>query len=79
MMPRPALIHCTPPALQIAGVAEMILVAHVAVEHIGHGLEAAMRMRGEAGDIVVGIFGREMIEHQERIEAGPGSTGPRLR
>jgi hypothetical protein len=56
---------------QIAGIAEVILVAHVPVEHIGHSLEAAMRMRGEAGDIVVRIFSREMIEHQERIEAGP--------
>ena len=48
--------------------AEVILVAHVAVEHIGHRLEAAMRMRGEAGDVVVGIVGREVIEHQERVE-----------
>ena len=55
---------------QLAAVAEVVLVLHVAFEHVGHGLEAAVRMRREAGDVVVGIVRRELVEHQERVEAG---------
>ena len=62
-------------ALEVAAVAEVILVAHVAVEHVGHGLEAAMRMRREAGDVVVGVVRRELVEHQERVEPRSPATG----
>jgi hypothetical protein len=43
-------------------------VLHRAVDHVRHGLEAAMRMVGEAGDVVVRIVGLELVEEQERIE-----------
>ena len=67
-MPRPAVIHCTLPGVEQAVVALVVAVAHAPGEHVGHGLEAAMRMIGEAGDVVVGVVGAELVEHQERIE-----------
>ena len=66
-MPRAAVIHCTSPGAEIAAVAEVILMAHVAVEHVGDGFEAAMRMRRETCDVVVRVIGIELVEHQERI------------
>ena len=39
-------------------------------EHIGDGLDAAMRMPGKAGAIVVGPVVAEIVEQQERIEFG---------
>ena len=48
----------------------VVLVPHAAIEHVGHRLEAAMRMRGEAGDVVAGLVGAELVEHQEGIEVG---------
>src|SRR5271155_2578048 len=45
----------------------MILMAHMAIEHVGDSFEAAMRVRREAADIVVRIIGIELIEHQERV------------
>src|SRR3546814_3329131 len=53
---------------QQALVAVVVLVAHSAVEHVGHGLEAAVRMAGETGDVVLGLVGAELVEQQERIE-----------
>src|SRR5690606_34345467 len=42
---------------------------HVPFEHVGDGLEAAVRVRREAGDVVVGILRAELVEHQVGIEA----------
>src|SRR5690606_16416398 len=36
--------------------------------HVGDGLEAAVRMAREAGDVVLGLVGAELVQHQERIE-----------
>ena len=47
-------------------------MAHASFEHVGHGLEAAVRVRREAGDIVVRVLGIELVEHRERIEAFRG-------
>ena len=58
-------------AFQLADVAEMIFMPHVAVEHVGHGLEAPMRMRRKAGDVIVGVVGRKVIEHEKRVEPRP--------
>jgi hypothetical protein len=55
-------------AHQFADIAQMILVPQMAVEHIRRRLEAAVRMRRKAGDIVARIVGRKFIEHQERIQ-----------
>src|SRR5439155_1399435 len=56
---------------ELATVAEMVLVAHVALEHVGHRLEAAVRMRREAGDVVRRIVGRELVEHEKGVEIEP--------
>jgi hypothetical protein len=54
---------------QLAGVAQMILMLHVTVEHVGHRLEPAMGMRGKTGDVIVGILRGELVEHEEWVEA----------
>jgi hypothetical protein len=53
-----------------AGIALVVAMAHAAREHVGHGLEAAMRMIGKAGDVVGALVGAELVEHQERVEIG---------
>jgi hypothetical protein len=55
--------------LQQALVAGAVAVAHAAGDHVGDGLEAAVRMVGKAGEVVVGLVAAERVEHQERIEA----------
>ena len=69
-MPRPAVIHCTLPGTQQADIALVVAMPHAAGEHVGHGLEAAMRMVGEAADIVGALVGAELVQHQERVEIG---------
>ena len=59
--------------LHVAGahralVAEAVAVLDRAGEHIGDRLDAAVRMPGEAGAIVVGTVVAEIVEQQERIE-----------
>ncbi len=49
-------------------VARVVTVTHPTGEHVGDGLEAAMRMIGKAGQIGIRIIGAERIQHQERIE-----------
>jgi hypothetical protein len=68
MTPRPAVIHCTPPPAMQAFVAGAVAVAHAALEHVGHGLEAAVRVVGEAADVVARVVGAEGVEHQEGVE-----------
>ena len=68
--PRPAVIHCTLPGNEHALVAVVVPVAHAPVEHVGDGLEAPMRVVGEARDVVLGLVGAELVEHQEGIEVG---------
>ena len=68
MMPLPAVIHWTSPARQRAAIAEAVAVIDRAREHVGDGLDAAMRMPGEAGEIFVGVVVAEIVEQEERIE-----------
>ncbi len=53
---------------QQALVAVVVLVAHAPVQHVGHGLEAAMWMAGEAGQVVGGLVGAELVQQQERVQ-----------
>ena len=69
-MPLPAVIHCTSPATERALVAEAVLVVDRAGENIGDGLDAAVRMPGKAGAVVIGAIVAEIVEQQERIELG---------
>ena len=60
-----------PAGLQITPVTEVIFVQHVAIEQVSHRLEAAMGVRGKAGDVVAGIFRRELVQHQKGIDTQP--------
>ena len=40
----------------------------IAFQHIGDGLDAAMRMPGKALQILLGIVIAEVVHHQERVE-----------
>jgi len=40
------------------------------LEHVGDGLDAAMRMPGKAREIVLGALVAEIVEQQKRIELG---------
>jgi hypothetical protein len=55
--------------LQVAAVAQMVLVQHVAVEHVGDRLEATVRVVREAGEVIVRVVGEELVEHEERVDA----------
>ena len=44
------------------------MMPHASLQHVGDGLEAAVRVVGEARQVVVWIVGEEFVEHQERIE-----------
>ena len=48
---------------EIADIAEMVAVLHAAIEHVGDGLEAAVRVGRKAGDVVARIVGAELVEH----------------
>ena len=54
--------------LEQADVADAVAVAHAALEHDRHGLEAAVRMVGKAADVVGRGIAAEGVEHQERVE-----------
>ncbi len=65
--------------LQQALVAGVVAVAHAARDHVRHRLEAAVRMIGEAGQIVIRVIAAEGIEHQERIEPALQRLGQHAR
>jgi hypothetical protein len=54
---------------QMAAVAHMVLVQHVPGEHVGDGLEPAVRMRRKTFDVLARLVAAELVEHQERVEA----------
>src|SRR5256885_11010004 len=49
-------------------IAKTVAVLNGAGEHICDRLDAAVRMPGESGKIVLGIFVAEVIQQEERIE-----------
>ena len=51
-----------------AAVAEAVAVIDVAGQHVGDGLDAAVRMPGKAGEILARAVVAEIVEQQERIE-----------
>jgi hypothetical protein len=50
----------------------MVLMQHVTIEHVRDGLEPAMRMRGEPGEVVVWLIRVKLVKHQKRIQAALG-------
>ena len=69
MMPLPAVIHCTSPGADDAPVAQAVAVLHRALQHIGDGLDAAVRVPGEAGEVL-----RRVVRRGNRPAAGTGRT-----
>ena len=53
-----------------AAVAHAVAVLDGSREHVGDGLDAAVRMPGKAGQIVLGNVVAEIVQQQERIEVG---------
>src|SRR5262249_24829842 len=51
-----------------AAIAKAVAVVDGTGEHIGDRLDAAVRMPGETGEIVLGLLITEIVEEQERIE-----------
>jgi hypothetical protein len=74
MIPLPAVIHWTSPASMTPWFPTESPVLHAAVEHDGHGFEAAVRMLRETRNPGLRIIGSELIEHQKRIDHVQGST-----
>jgi hypothetical protein len=54
---------------QQAFIAGAVAVAHAAGQHVGDRFKAAVRVVGEAGDVIVGLLRTEIVQHQERVEA----------
>ena len=54
---------------QQADIALVVAVPHAPGEHIGHGLEATMRVIRKARNVVAGLFAAKMVQHQERVQA----------
>ena len=69
-MPRPAVIHWMSPAADGAVVAHAVAVLDGAGQHVGDGLDAAVRVPGEAGQVVLGNVVAEIVEQKEGIEIG---------
>jgi len=48
----------------------IVTVAHAAIEHVGDRFKAAMRVIGEAGNVIAGLVRAKGIEHQKRVKIG---------
>ena len=59
-------LHAT--VLQQAFMARAVAVQHAPGDHVGDGLEASVRMVGEAGDVVVGLVAAKGVQHQKRVQ-----------
>ena len=53
---------------QGAAVAETVAVGHGAGEHVGDGLDPAVRVPGEPGEEVLGVVVPKVVEQEERVE-----------
>ena len=49
-------------------VAHAVAMFHQPFQHVGDGLDAAVRMPGESGQVLVRVGGMEIVQHQEGIE-----------
>ena len=68
MMPLPGGHPLHVAGAERAAVAQAVAVLDGAGEHVGDGLDAAVRMPRKAGEVVVGPVVAEIVEQQERIE-----------
>lgn len=67
-MPRPAVIHCTAPLVSSPPVAQVVFVQHLAFDHVGDRLEAAVGMGRETRDVIVSLVGIELVQHQKGVQ-----------
>ncbi len=67
-MPLPAVIPLNVTGGHAALVAEGVAVGDLAGEDVGDGFDAAVRVPGEAGDVVGGTLVAEIVQQQERVE-----------
>jgi hypothetical protein len=56
-------------AFQVAAVAQVVLMQHMAVEHVSDRFETAVRMTWESGDVIIRVFGAELVEHQKGVQS----------
>ena len=62
---------------ETAVVAEAVAMLHRAVDHVRHGFETTVRMRGKAGDVVTRNVRMNLIEQEKGIEHGQGARSER--
>src|SRR6187200_3253672 len=53
-----------------AAVAKAVALVHLAAQHVGDRLDAAVRMPRKAGEILLGVVVAEIVEEEKRIEVG---------
>src|SRR4029453_19544595 len=46
----------------------IVAMPHPAIQHVSDGLESAMRVLRESGDVVTRVRTVEVVEHQERVD-----------
>ena len=84
MMPLPGRhpLHVSAPDGSL--VPQRVAVVHLALEHVGDGLDAPMGMPGKSRSVERGVVGAEVVEHQKGVEKsllagteGAGGDAPR--
>ena len=65
--------RCRHEDVRVAGadhavIAQAVAVRHRALQHVGDGFDAAVRVPRKAGQIVVGPVRAEVVEEQERVD-----------
>ena len=75
-MPPPAVIHCVAPSRIRPAAAVGVLVLHGAVDHVGDGLEAPVRVPARAPRLTGGVVDLAHLVHvDERVEVGEVDAG----
>ena len=75
-MPAPAVIHCVAPVLDHPATTVRILVQERAVDHVGDGLESAMRMPRGALRLTRGVVDLAHLVHvDKRVEVLQSDAG----
>ena len=68
-------LHTT--LLQIPFVTQMVTVLHVAFHQVGHRFKAPVRVRREAGNVIIRIIRGERVQHQKGIQPHHGVVAQR--
>ena len=77
-IPAPAVIHCVSPLVMTPAAAVGVAVLERAVDHVGDGLEAAMRVPRRALRLAGRVFDlAHLVEMDERVEIGEVDAGER--